>query len=155
MKEHYSKWIPINAIEQEMWVEAIHDDNEGLKIFLRGRESSSQKICIKFETYYIYRNTDESYRILLWAEGTFEEKKWPLCKTSQSNLIDWIYEEADGVYKKEEMIHYLIKTGLDVVEVVTNLTPPQIVALDEKDSEKINTISKMQSVVFRDERNVL
>jgi hypothetical protein len=153
MKEHYEKWEPINGLEKELWVESISDDNNGLQIHLRGRDVNSQKVCIIFDTYYIYRNSNDSYRLRLSHQESFEEVRWSLCKTSQSNLINWVYDEAFEIYKKEEMLHYMIKTGEDVMDVITNLTPPEVTILDEKEGGKINEISKMQSVIFRDERN--
>ena len=32
----------------------------------------------------------------------------------------------DGRYKKDEMHHYLIKTGADVIDVVTNKNEPKV-----------------------------
>lgn len=30
MIETYNKWVPVEGIENEMWVEALHDDYEGV-----------------------------------------------------------------------------------------------------------------------------
>jgi hypothetical protein len=35
--ETYKKWEPLEGIEAELWVEALHDDYEGLRILLRGQ----------------------------------------------------------------------------------------------------------------------
>jgi hypothetical protein len=125
MEEKYNKWEPVQGIENEMWVEALHDDYEGLRILLKGNSESSGILSISFPQYYVYRNVDESYRHKLWRKGNFEQRDWCLFKTAASEFIDWLFDESGGVYSKEEMIHYVIKTGADVIEVVANQTPPK------------------------------
>jgi hypothetical protein len=73
----------------------------------------------------VYRNADESYRLALWREGQFEERNWCLFTTTSSSLIDWLSNEVGDVYKKDEMRHYLIKTGAGVIDVVTNKNEPE------------------------------
>ena len=124
--ETYKKWEPLEGIEAELWVEALHDDYEGLRILLRGNESSSPVLRMTFSHYYVYRNADESYRLALWREAQFEERNWCLFTTTSSSLIDWLSSEAGDVYKKDEMHHYLIKTGADVIDVVTNKNEPKV-----------------------------
>jgi len=124
--ETYKKWEPIEGIEAELWVEALHDDYEGLRILLRGNESSSPVLRITFSHYYVYRNADESYRLALWREAHFEERNWCLFTTTSSSLIDWLSSEAGDAYNKDEMHHYLIKTGADVIDVVTNKNEPKV-----------------------------
>jgi len=46
--------------------------------------------------------------------------------TTSSSLIDWLSSEAGDVYKEDEMHHYLIKTGADVIDVVTNKNEPKV-----------------------------
>jgi hypothetical protein len=124
MEEKYHKWEPIEGIENEMWVEAIHDDYEGLRILLKGNNPSSAILRLVFDSYYMYRNVDESYRLRLWEEGVFSDMGWSLFRTESSNLIDWLREEGQGVYDDTEMVHYLIKTGADVIEIMATKTPP-------------------------------
>src|SRR6266478_5318178 len=126
MNEKYKKWEPVAGIENEMWVDALHDDYEGLRILLKGSSESSGILSISFRQYYGYRNFDESFRDKLWQQNNFEPRDWSLFKTTSSHFIDWLFEESGGVYSKEEMVHYVIKTGADVIEVVAKLTPPKV-----------------------------
>jgi hypothetical protein len=126
MEETFIKWEPVEGIENEMWVEALHDDYEGLRILLKGSADSSGILSISFPQYYGYRNVDESYRDKLWRKGDFEPRDWSLFKTNSSEFIEWLFEESGGVYSKEEMLHYVIKTGADVIEVVAKLTAPKV-----------------------------
>ena len=100
MKEKYYKWEPVKGIEKEMWVEAIHDDYEGLRILLKGSTISSIMLSVNFSHYYMYCNVDESYRIKLWDEGEFDERNWSLYRTSSSRLIDWLFYECGGILNK-------------------------------------------------------
>jgi hypothetical protein len=67
--ETYKKWEPLEGIEAELWVEALHDDYEGLRIILRGNPVKSPVLRITFRHYYMYRNADESYRLAI-VEGS-------------------------------------------------------------------------------------
>ncbi len=126
MGEIYKKWIPVENIDNEMWAEAIHDDYEGLRILLKGNTPTSAVLNIRFPQYFAYRNTDESYRLKLWQEGVFDDIKWSLFTTKESRFIDWVFEQSQEIYSKSDMSHYLIKTGADVIEVVTNQTLPVV-----------------------------
>jgi hypothetical protein len=126
MEEKYNQWEPVEGVENEMWVEALHDDYEGLRILLKGHSESSGILSISFPQYYGYRNFDESFRDKLWQQYNFEPRDWSLFKTTSSEFIDWLFEESGGVYGKEDMVHYVIKTGADVIEVVAKLAPPKV-----------------------------
>jgi hypothetical protein len=126
MEELFSKWEPIEGVEHEMWVEALHDDYEGLRILLKGSSESSGLLSISFPQYYGYRNFDESFRDKLWRKRNFELLDWSLFKSTSSELIDWLFDESSGVYNKEEMVHYVIKTGADVIEIVSKLIAPKV-----------------------------
>src|SRR3989338_6571589 len=139
MKEKYYKWEPVKGIEKEMWVEAIHDDYEVLRILLKGSTISSIMLSVNFSHYYMYCNVDESYRIKLWDEGEFDERNWSLYRTSSSRLIDWLFYECGGILNKDEIVHYLIKTGADVIEIITNQEPPNIKWLNAPISSAYNS----------------
>jgi hypothetical protein len=136
MREEFKKWEPVEGLEAEMWVEALYDDYEGLRILLKGNISSAI-LRFSFKHYYLYRNVDESYRLKLWREGNFDEMRWVFYKASASNLINWVYEESEEIYPKEEMVHYLIKTGADVIEVISKI-PPAVEWLNNGSSHQIN-----------------
>ncbi len=119
----YNKWTPVEGIKKELWVQETCDDKNGLKILLNEGLTTTKILCIVFKRYFLFRNIDESGRIKLWAEATFEDREWPLCITTSSKLINWLHEESDGIYDKNNMTHYLIKTGTDVIDVLTDQVP--------------------------------
>ena len=125
MIESYKKWQPLEGIDNELSIEAIHDDYEGLRIILSGRAPGSGIIRITFSHYYMYRNINESNRIKLWNQASFEDKNWSLFQTASSNLLDWLHEESGEAFDKIDMSHYLIKTPMDVVDVITYHAPPR------------------------------
>jgi hypothetical protein len=126
MEERCTKWEPLEGIENEMWVEALHDDYEGLRILMKGSSESSGILSISFGQYYGYRNFDESFRDKLWRKNILEPRAWSLFRSTFSEFIDWLFEENGGVYEKEEMVHYVIKTGADVIEVIAKMTEPKV-----------------------------
>ena len=119
----YKKWVPVQGIEKELWVQEVHDDKDGLRIRLNEDSATTKILCVAFEHYFLFRNIDESGRIRLWATSFFEDRKWQFCVATSSKLIEWLHEESDGIYDKKDMIHYLIKTGTDVIDVITNQIP--------------------------------
>lgn len=123
MIDIYSEWKPVTELKNEMWIKSLHSQDEELEILLQADEPDSPILSIKFEHYYMYRNTNESYSIRLWSHGKFNLTKssWPFCVTTSSELIDWLYEEGRPSFlDKKEMTHYLIKTHIDVIDVVAS-----------------------------------
>lgn len=119
----FKKWEPVQGITTELQVKEILVNDKGLRITLAAQEPTSKNLNLFFQGYLLVRNSDESGRIKLWAKATFEDRKWPLCITTSSQLIDWLHEESDGVYDKNDMTHYLVKTGTDVVDIIANQSP--------------------------------
>lgn len=124
--EIYKKWVPVQDIVAELLVKEIHADDEGLQITLATNEPTSKILRLIFPRYLLFRSSDESGRIKLWAEAKFEDIKWQFCVTTSSRLTEWLFEESDGIYEKEIMVHYLIKTGTDVIDIITDQTLPQV-----------------------------
>lgn len=124
--EIYKKWVPVDDIAAELRVKEIHADDEGLRITLATSEPTSKILKLIFPRYLLFRSSDESGRIKLWAEARFEDIKWQFCVTTSSRLTEWLFEESDGIYEKEIMVHYLIKTGTDVIDIVTDQTQSQV-----------------------------
>jgi hypothetical protein len=126
MAEIYKKWCPVDNIDRELFVDALHDDHEGMRIILSGRSNGSGILRIAFTHYYMYRNVDESNRIKLWMEADFEDKNWSLFRVISSNLIDWISTETGEPFDKDGAEHYFIKTDTNVIDIVTHHTPPKV-----------------------------
>jgi hypothetical protein len=125
MIESYKKWQPLEGIDNELSIEAIHDDYEGLRIILSGRAPGSGILRITFSHYYMYRNVNESNRVRLWNEANFEDRNWSLFQATSSKLLDWLHEESGQAFDEIDMAHYLIKTSMEVVDVITHHAPPK------------------------------
>ena len=106
MKEKYYKWEPVKGIEKEMWVEAIHDDYEGLRILLKGSTISSIMLSVNFSHYYMYCNVDESYRIKLWDANNLMEIG--VLGTHESEVKDLDFS-PDGRYVASASLDGLVK----------------------------------------------
>ena len=125
MIELYKKWQPLEGIDNELSIEAIHDDYEGLRIILIGRAPGSGILRITFSHYYMYRNVNESNRVRLWNEANFEDRNWSLFQATSSKLLDWLHEESGQAFDEIDMTHYLIKTSMEVVDVITVIAHPR------------------------------
>lgn len=126
MSEIYKKWHPVDNIDKELFVDALHDDHEGMRIILSGKSSGSGILRITFDHYHLYRNVEESNRLKLWAEADFEDRNWSLFQVVNSKLIDWASEETGDVFDRTKAEHYLIKTETDIIDVVTHHVPPKV-----------------------------
>jgi hypothetical protein len=134
--EKYEQWIPIDGLENEMWVEEVRDDQSGLRVILKKNTPSGKALSLTFKNYFLYRNVDESYRLTLWGRKKFDPQAWPFFTVSPSALIEWLHDESGDVYTKEEMVHYIIKTGADVIEIVGRKdVPPRVEWIDIPDRE--------------------
>ncbi|WP_404401302.1 hypothetical protein [Pelagibacterium halotolerans] len=89
-------------------------------------DSFKNKKCISFDSYISYRKIDEGDAMMILDE---------ISKTSRigcsfyivdnSDYIDWIVNQSYGVRDPASMVHYLISTYDDIIEVVT-VNPPLI-----------------------------
>ena len=136
MTYFFKKWIPDSRISDLMTVEKLVHDSSGLRIYLSS-EQYDEFLCIEFPHNYTYRNTDESYRLRLWSHGQFEVRQWTYFITRESELIDWVVAESESAYDKDNMIHYLIKTGSDVIDIVTNSAAPKTKWVQREDCQQI------------------
>src|SRR5215471_15266594 len=142
MNEIYKKWVPSDRVDRELFVDAVHDDLEGMRIILSGKSPKSGVFCITFNHYYLYRNVNESNRIKLWTEGNFENKNWSLFRVENSNLIDWIAEETGEFFDKKKAQHYFIKTEMDIIDIVTHHSLPEFKWL----SDPVDDVSENATV---------
>lgn len=121
--QEYRAWNPIEGIPHDLWVEAIHDDVEGLRFLLRGKDPTSPTLRLVFESVIGYRNINESFRIRTWASVSDIKSLPSLMTVENSKWLRWLVEEAGGVLRPELLIHYAIYTPEDCVDVITQFPP--------------------------------
>ena len=122
-KQRFRAWHPIDGVPKRLYLEAIHDDYEGLRFLLRGEELASPMLRLAFEPPIAFRNINESYRLKTWAGKATSGDQQSLLEVENSRWIEWLVEEAAGVLDSEELVHYAIYTAEDCIDVVTEIPP--------------------------------
>lgn len=121
--QDYRDWTPIKDIPHVLWVDAIHDDVEGLRFLLRGSDPTSPTLRLLFEAVIGYRNINESFRLGTWATISDIKQLPSLMIIDNSKWVRWLIEEAGGVLRPESLTHYAIYTPEDCIDVVTEFPP--------------------------------
>lgn len=116
------KWEPMKDIPEKVYLQALHDDYEGLRIILKG-SGNSRTFRIKFNTNLGYRNTNESERLKMLDENPEFCGGWALFKVKDSDFIKWIITESNEIVHEGNIMHYIILTPDDIVEVVSKDNP--------------------------------
>ena len=130
--EHWEKWIPINGLPSKIYNDSFIDSKEGI-ILEFSDEKHKKKIVIKFEDGVLsYRNTDEGSLLkklnyLDQRYGTDFYCEWTLFKVKNSEYINWFLEESFGIYKPNQVEHYVFLTPNDVIEILTTYTPSVVI----------------------------
>lgn len=121
--QKYRVWSPLAGIPRRLWLEAIHDDVEGLRLLLRAKDPTGPTLRVLFESVVAYRNINESFRLRSWARMRNFGNLPTLMKVDSSEWIGRIVEDAAGVLEAESLVHYAIYTPEDCVDVVTMEEP--------------------------------
>lgn len=116
------KWIPLSDIPERLYLEGLHDDYEGFRLLLKG-EGNSKMLRISFQFNLGFRNFDESDRLKTLNLIPELCSKWSLFKVKDSTFTKWVIEESLEKYTNEELIHYIIATPNDIVEVLSMSEP--------------------------------
>lgn len=121
--QEYRAWKPIEGLPDDLWVEAIHDDVEGLRFLLRGEDPTGPTLRILFESVIGYRNVNESFRIRTWASVSDIKSLPSLLTVENSRWLSLVVEEAGGVLQPESLTHYAIYTPEDCIDVIAQFPP--------------------------------
>jgi hypothetical protein len=114
-------WQPKTEFEipKEIFVESLTDNYSGLTITIQGENESSKLITIQFNDHYGYRNFDESERLKMFADNPILTSNWGLYVAEESDLISWLVKESHEVVNPQDVLHYLIVTPNDVIDVLS------------------------------------
>lgn len=113
--------------EGEFIVTSLIQDSDGTKIVLDDEDNSVE---IFFDGIpVLVRNTVEGMRMRTWAsvqqkysdQSFFRDKT--LFEVKNSKLVQWCVEESCGFYEADELRHYCIVTGEELVDIVAAFEP--------------------------------
>ena len=130
----YKRWNPVSYLEgKRLYVDAVHDDSEGFRIWLSSENTKLGVIAIvKFETIQMCVNSDESYR--LSEVQNSRELKFPhtFWKVEDSALLKEFNRQSLEIYKDDGIEHYAFLSCGDCVDVLS-FSKPDFVCLIDKD----------------------
>ncbi len=122
------RWPTLMSDAQHLFMESLHDHLGMLEIELAdySNNTATARYKVTFRNYPAYRNIDESYRLGLW------ERRQQL---NDPNATGWTLIVPDSPWIKEfanepileafnpGIVHYVIATENDVIEVLANEEP--------------------------------
>lgn len=120
--ETYSK-IDISfdsGADEDFYCESLNDDSSGLAIMLRGSKSLSM-LRINFNFFYSYKKTNESYRLQTISQ--LPDDRYIILNVKSSSFLDWLHRESQGIYSEHNIYHFMIITGDDIIDVLSNRIP--------------------------------
>lgn len=132
-REKWMKWKPIEGIPQELYFEGMEYNNDGLTINLQGKDKNSPILTINFEFFLALRIVDEGN--LLKDSCDVDEaimkiklepgssRKWSLFTVENSPYLEWFHNQSVGIHKDIKIIHHVIRTPEDVIEVLDSIIP--------------------------------
>ena len=127
-REKWIKWKPVEGIPQTLYFRDLKYDFDGLTISLQDRDKDLPMLTIYFKSFFALRIIDEGNKLIDSCdvdEAVLEmelEKgsyyKWSLFTVENSLYLEWFHQESVGVRQNTELIHYVIQTADDVIEVL-------------------------------------
>lgn len=117
--ESWNKWIPNNNLSKKYYVDEVIDSDE-LSICLSDDFGKSLSIiwnCI-VESYIC---SEEVNRNRLYSKS--EVTEWTFFEVCNSNYINWLIEESDGILNGESLHHICIVGINSVIDVVASDYP--------------------------------
>ena len=121
LKEQWFRWRPIDHIPRELYLEELIDNRDGL--ILRLSESADSPILqIHFDGYYAYRIMNEGDFLLgdhcIKSEDNSDLVQVPLYTVQNSHYVKWFHRKSCGVRENDRIIHYVVATPDDMVEIL-------------------------------------
>lgn len=128
--ELQEEWIKLKQYgipEGEFIVTQLIQDGDGTKIVLDDEKDSVE---IFFDGIpVLVRNTVEGMRMRTWGavQSKYADQSFfrgaVLFEVENSRLVQWCAEESCGFYEADELKHYCIVTGEELVDVVATFEP--------------------------------
>ena len=120
---NYKAWNPVPAIQGErLYLEAVHDDWEGFRVWFRHHEPSRQVLIFKFETPIAHFASNESYRIAGFKPEP-ESDPGNIWTVEQSELVELVRRQSAGTMSADEMTHFVLLSSEDCIDVVAATQP--------------------------------
>ena len=127
-KERWLRWRPIADLPRELYLEELIDNRDGLTLRL-SEGNNSRILQIRFDGYYAYRNMNEGDCLVgdryVESEKDTNLVKVPLYTVQNSHYMEWFHCKSCGVRKNDRIIHYVVTTPEDMVEILDLDSPEE------------------------------
>lgn len=121
--EVYKLWNPLENIPAPLYLEAMHDDCEGVRFLLRDGSEDGRVLRIVFDSPLGYRNVGESYRLKTWEENESFEGHSSLLIVEGSDFLEWFHDKSYNMQTDLPIVHYAIFTPDDCIDVLSTNVP--------------------------------
>lgn len=124
MTETYRAWRPEDWPNALLYLHSLVDRSDRLIITLESENFSvhTPVIQIHFGFPRLYRNIDEGYRLKQQSE--FQCNRQSVVYTVENSpLVAELQEQSLGTLEGWDLIHYLIATANDWIDVVSEVEP--------------------------------
>lgn len=129
MHEQWTQWRPIEQLAHGYYMTALIDDVTGFYIRLGESKNNPRGLFLTFEhSIGAYRITDEGDRAakLLYLNDTYGHDffaKWAFFKVTNSEYLEWISQEAAGVFDPKSTRHLVLITENSIIDIVSSYEP--------------------------------
>lgn len=136
-----SKPYKLSGIIEDFKIQYVVQSSDYLKIVLMSDEKDRLKNVISFKSCLACRILNESHRLKFLRDIEENLLSENILVTGQSEYITWFADENLGVYKEDELTHYIIFDSEYVIDVISIL-PPESQKLDYQQYIFLQKISK-------------
>lgn len=129
LKEKWTRWEPINNLDEKYYVETIIDNSDGFKIVLSSAKDFERKIQIHFkDSVKAYRRTNETFSLqtVHFLDENYEEDfygKWSFFKVANSEYLEWLNKQSFGISETFNFTHFCILGSDDMIDIAANYEP--------------------------------
>ena len=120
--DEYRVWAPLEGIPNDLLVDALIHDVEGMRILLRSEDPTQPTLRVLFDSIVSYRNVNESFRLRTWNRFP-DGLGGNLFTVENSSWIEWLRGESGGVLDHVSLVHYAILTGEDCIDIAAEFPP--------------------------------
>ncbi|WP_139253997.1 hypothetical protein [Marinobacterium iners] len=109
-----------HILDDDIYCQDLVDNGSCLALTLNAVHRSIS-IKITFDFFYIYSKSNESYR--LETIDKIPDDRYLILTVENSRLAEWFHKESKGIYSDDDVVHYLIITSDEVIDVLSSIPP--------------------------------
>jgi len=134
-----TKPYKLSGIIEDFKIQYIVQSSGYLKIVLIGNEKNKSKNVILFDSCLACRILNESHRLKFLRDIEESLLSENILVMGKSEYIKWFVNENLGVYKEDELTHYIIFDSEYVIDVIS-ISPPKLQELDYQQYKLLQNI---------------